>query len=183
MSDQNATPPGWYYAAGDPPGTQRYWDGATWQGGPQPVAAAGAGVGVASGPQLADPGKRIIARIIDFFVILVPVIIAIVLFGQGLVGSIVTFLIGAGYEIYLLGTRGYTIGKGIQNVKVVNADFSDINMETAARRYAITLVQVIPGVGQILSVVLFIANVVLLFTDSERQVVWDKIAKTKVINN
>ncbi|NNF53284.1 MAG: RDD family protein [Acidimicrobiales bacterium] len=183
MSDQNATPPGWYYAAGDPPGTQRYWDGATWQGGPQPVAAAGAGVGSAVGPQLADPGKRIIARIIDFFVILIPVIIAIVVFGQGLAGSIVTFLIGAGYEIYLLGTKGYTVGKGIQNVKVVNADFSDINMETAAKRYAIQLVQVIPGVGQLLAVVLFIANLVLLFTDSERQVVWDKIAQTKVINN
>ncbi len=30
-------PAGWYYAQGDPPGTQRYWDGAAWQGDPQPV--------------------------------------------------------------------------------------------------------------------------------------------------
>lgn len=183
MSDQNATPPGWYYAAGDPPGTQRYWDGATWQGGPQPVAAAGAPGAVAGGPQLATPGKRFIARIIDFFVIVIPVIIATVLFGQGVVGGIVVFLIGAGYEIYLLGTKGYTIGKGMQNIKVVNADFSDISMETAAKRYAINLVQIVPAVGPILSLVLFVANVVLLFTDSERQVVWDKIATTKVINN
>ncbi len=29
--------PGWYYAQGDPPGTQRYWDGELWQG--EPVAA------------------------------------------------------------------------------------------------------------------------------------------------
>ena len=28
-------PPGWYPADGDPPGTQRYWDGMQWQGGPQ----------------------------------------------------------------------------------------------------------------------------------------------------
>ena len=26
--------PGWYYAEGDPPGSQRYWDGELWQGGP-----------------------------------------------------------------------------------------------------------------------------------------------------
>lgn len=32
-----ALPPGWYYAEGDPPGTQRYWDGINWQGAPQLV--------------------------------------------------------------------------------------------------------------------------------------------------
>ncbi len=41
MSGQSAgggyRPAGWYYAQGDPPGTQRYWDGASWQGEPQPV--------------------------------------------------------------------------------------------------------------------------------------------------
>lgn len=38
MSDTGAPGPGWHYAEGDPPGTQRYWDGTQWQGGPQPVA-------------------------------------------------------------------------------------------------------------------------------------------------
>lgn len=33
--------PGWYQAEGDPPGTQRYWDGSAWQGGPQPSVGAG----------------------------------------------------------------------------------------------------------------------------------------------
>lgn len=41
MSGQSAgggyRPAGWYYAQGDPPGTQRYWDGSAWQGDPQPV--------------------------------------------------------------------------------------------------------------------------------------------------
>lgn len=39
MSYEN-TPPGWYHAEGDPPNSQRWWDGAKWVGGP---AAAGAG--------------------------------------------------------------------------------------------------------------------------------------------
>ena len=41
MSDQ--TPPGWYHAEGDPPGTQRYWDGSVWVGGPQPAGQPAAG--------------------------------------------------------------------------------------------------------------------------------------------
>lgn len=31
---------GWLHAEGDPPGTQRYWDGTAWQGEPQPVPQA-----------------------------------------------------------------------------------------------------------------------------------------------
>lgn len=37
MTDGNFQPPGWYHGAGDPPGTQRYWDGEIWVG--EPVAA------------------------------------------------------------------------------------------------------------------------------------------------
>lgn len=44
MTGQSAAggyrPAGWYYAQGDPPGTQRYWDGSSWQGDPQPVNPA-----------------------------------------------------------------------------------------------------------------------------------------------
>ena len=46
MSDQYGnTAPGWYYAEGDSPGTQRFWDGTEWQGGPQVVGAAAASPG------------------------------------------------------------------------------------------------------------------------------------------
>lgn len=40
-------PAGWYHADGDPPGTQRWWDGNQWVGGPvagttgAPVAQGG----------------------------------------------------------------------------------------------------------------------------------------------
>lgn len=36
-------PPGWYHAQGDPPGTQRWWDGELWQGEPVPSPSAGPG--------------------------------------------------------------------------------------------------------------------------------------------
>lgn len=39
MSYEN-NPPGWYHAEGDPPASQRWWDGSQWVGGP---AAAGSG--------------------------------------------------------------------------------------------------------------------------------------------
>ena len=37
MTNTGGTPAGWYYAPGDPEGTQRYWDGAQWIGEPQAV--------------------------------------------------------------------------------------------------------------------------------------------------
>ena len=77
MSTGSGQQSGWYYAQGDPPGTHRYWDGAQWVGGPQPVAAAGApgympgstpGLAygdMSSGRPLAGPGIRILARLLD----------------------------------------------------------------------------------------------------------------------
>ena len=70
MTDNPQTqPPGWYYAQGDPPGTQRYWDGSNWQGGPQPVPGAGMGGLGVDDPVLADPIKRIVGRLIDLSLI------------------------------------------------------------------------------------------------------------------
>lgn len=37
---EGSTPAGWYEAQGDPPGTQRWWDGTQWVGEPQPVPSA-----------------------------------------------------------------------------------------------------------------------------------------------
>lgn len=64
---ERATPAGWYHAAGDPVGTQRYWDGTAWQGQPMadrtavtpavavPVTLAPTGTGLPS-PAPVGPG-------------------------------------------------------------------------------------------------------------------------------
>ena len=40
MNETGSAAAGWFHAEGDPPGTQRYWDGHAWIGEPQPVPAA-----------------------------------------------------------------------------------------------------------------------------------------------
>ncbi len=92
------TAPGWYYAEGDPPHTQRYWDGNQWTTAPvyeQPQAPPPSGYPpqpMPNGPQvygepgygpfqrLGDPGSRIGARVIDFIITAVCVVgLAVVL--------------------------------------------------------------------------------------------------------
>ncbi len=131
-------PPGWYQAAGDPPGTQRYWDGTQWQGGPQPVATAGgvsapggAQAAVGGGAPAAQIGARIVAALIDtgivIGIIIVGTIVAAVLGAVadvlGLLVFLVTYLGALGFglynQIYLLGTTGQSIGKKQQGVKLL----------------------------------------------------------------
>ncbi len=124
MSDQSSTPAGWYHAPGDPPDTQRYWDGAQWTGEPQPVAAATppptGGVapppvpgamapGVAGGANpdydaqlgvtLANPGMRILARFIDGIILFIPGVIIATIVGASATGFGGDFSFGS-YFIY-----------------------------------------------------------------------------------
>ncbi len=106
MSDQGTTPPGWYHVPGDPPDTQRYWDGAAWTGEPQPVASAPPAGGLAPPPApgaaypgavnpeydaqlgvpLANPGMRIVARFIDGLIMGVASFVIGLFFGLGSIG-------------------------------------------------------------------------------------------------
>ncbi len=92
MSDTPGQPaPGWYYAQGDPANTQRYWDGSSWQGGPQPIATPGNpmqnpigyGVGTSSdGEPWPNPWPALGARIIDAIIwIFIFMILAVTLGG------------------------------------------------------------------------------------------------------
>lgn len=62
---------GWYYCQGDPPGTLRYWDGQQWVGPPRAPAPSpqSSVVHVPGIGTLADPGLRIVARLIDVVIL------------------------------------------------------------------------------------------------------------------
>lgn len=123
MSDTgNERPAGWYHAEGDPPGTQRYWDGSAWQGGPQAAPDGGGLGGAAFGGAAAQamtsmPGmggndadyKGFFPTLFDFSlssflapkVIRILYIIGVVLICLGGVAMLIAFLAGGGTGILL----------------------------------------------------------------------------------
>ncbi len=137
MSDPSQQPPGWYYAQGDPPGTQRYWDGTQWQGGPQAAggtAAQAAGGATQGGAQRAEVGDRFMAFLIDAGIMVVGVIVLVIMVAifsaisdtlgglVGLVGYLGIFGFAIYNMIYLQGTTGQSIGKKQRNIKVLTTD-------------------------------------------------------------
>lgn len=209
MSDTPQTqPPGWYYAQGDPPGTQRYWDGQKWEGGPQPVPGAGhdAMAGGAAVPGLAEPIMRIGARVIDYIVwFIVNVVFSALFLGTalatgnveevsyiaGVLAGLLTTLIIAAYEAVLVGTQGATLGKMALGLKVVRGDGSPADLKDGVMRILPYLVlSVLSAIIPFFSLIAFLVFVVVglislvfLFTDDKRQTVWDKVAKTLVVSS
>lgn len=205
MSYQSENQPaGWYYAQGDPVGTQRYWDGNSWQGGPQPVQA---GVGANTGPQsgVAEASTRMLGRFLDAIAWLVLGSIAFYGGGSEIVGidtdnpqinytfltlALAPVLICA-YEILMVGLRGATLGKLALGLKVMNADGTDVGFPGAVRRMILYAaisalgligVEAVETIGGFLLLGVFIAGVVMLFTEPRRQTPWDKVANTIVVS-
>ncbi len=125
--------PGWYYAQGDPPGTQRYWDGSQWQGAPQPVGIPQeTAVGGAAAGRFAAPGARFVAALIDAAISVAIVLVgfllgflvlAVVWEPLGVVIMILTYLGAFGFQVYnafiMQGRTGQTFGKRHQGIKLV----------------------------------------------------------------
>lgn len=134
MSDSQMQP-GWYYAQGDAPGTQRYWDGTQWVGGPQPVGQAQDSVTTAvGGGSYAEWSQRFVAWLIDTGIqlgiyIAVLILTAIAAAASDSLGSVIS-LLGAlglfGFQIWnhviRQGQIGQTLGKTQQNLKLVRDD-------------------------------------------------------------
>lgn len=123
-------PAGWYYAQGDPPGTQRYWDGEMWQS--EPVYPPGGVAGASPNRAYADWGSRVAATLIDgaIGVGLLLVVYALA-FGLGSVsetlGVIVALVIGLPVVLgflyvffWLPGTIGTTPGRRIMGYEIVS---------------------------------------------------------------
>jgi uncharacterized RDD family membrane protein YckC len=199
VSDAPSQPgPGWYYAQGDPPNTQRYWDGTQWQGGPQPISAPGQVGGsfeaVSAEGNLATPGQRILARLIDAVIwIFVSFFFAVAVGGgtstmgttdlgaQSWFAGVLSTLVIVAYEVLMVANKGGTLGKLALGLRVVKEDGSPADLNTAVMRILTYVIGIVPVIGGLISFLIGIGSVVLLFTDKRRQTVWDKIAKTIVV--
>jgi uncharacterized RDD family membrane protein YckC len=200
-SQTPSMPPGWYSAQGDPPSTQRWWDGQQWVGGPQMIEPAPGAVpsgsawspgpgpampsyGVAvrpSGPggrTLAEPGQRIIARLIDWAIVFVALLVlaAISGTGNGTGGLILLFaVVTIAYEIAFVALKGATPGKMMLGLGVITEGGTvPPGWGPAALRW---LMGAIPYVA----FVIWLVSLVFLFNDPEHRTVADRVAKTRVI--
>lgn len=150
--------------------------------------------------ELAGPGARLGARIIDFVIMSVVAVVLIIigllaLFGIaddsatdeeaafGLAAFFGTWaiigLVGLLYEVVMIATRGQTLGKMMTSVKVVRADNGLVpGWGKSIGRWIIPLVLgFIPVVGPFLSLLVYLS----LLWDSARQGWHDKAAATIVI--
>lgn len=124
--------PGWYHAQGDPAGTQRYWNGSQWVGGPQalgqPQDSPGHGAhgfGAAAGQGVVQPatsyGPRAIAWVIDTW----PAWLVTVL-NVSIEGNIVLALqlLALAYIVVskgvMMGQTGQSVGKRTQGIRLVS---------------------------------------------------------------
>lgn len=171
--------------------------------GPPPAYgnAPAAGYGYAPGPVGGSPagmGKRLLARLIDGLLLLV-VFLALAIpmgvfsamspsanstafdgarIGANLAFNAVALLLGAAYEIGLIGARGATIGKQAMGIKVINIETGAVpGFGPAALRWLIPAIgSFFCGIGELL------VYVSPFFDSSGRQLGWhDKVAKTQVV--
>ena len=191
MSDMPPPPPddsGWSSEPPPPPGPPAH----------SPQAATGwATLGTGGAVELAGPGGRLGARIIDtvimgvvIFILLIAGIASAIGFSGGeeesaaAVGAFVAFaivavVIGVLYEVTMIATKGQTLGKMATRIKVVRADNGlEPGWGKAIGRWIIpAALGFIPFVGWILSLLVYLS----LLWDKVRQGWHDKAAGTLVI--
>ena len=148
---------------------------------------------------LATPGRRLVARLIDIVIVLIVTIFlavvgivsflasaessneaggALVLFGFGGIAVFVVILLL--YEPTMIALRGQTLGKMAANIRVVGiADGEVPGWGKALGRWVLPgLVAFIPVIGGLLSLLVYIS----LLWDDRRQGWHDKLGTTVVVN-
>jgi uncharacterized RDD family membrane protein YckC len=122
---------------GDPYGQNPYAGG---PGGPDPLAGM---------PPLAEGGKRVLARIIDIIIVLIPAFlldwIAVGLHdsdfstGRSAVGGVFTAGIGFLYEFFMTRATGQTVGKKAMGIRAAMLDNGNVPTPTASAVRALVL--------------------------------------------
>ena len=166
MSDMPPPPPddsGWSSEPPPPPAGPS---------GPEGVPAGGyASLGTGGTVEIATPGVRLGARVIDI------VIGIIITFIVGFIDPLILpILAGAAYEIFFVALKGQTPGKMATRIKVVRADNGELpGWGPAAGRW------VLPAVGYVLLILPGLLVHASLLWDDRRQGWHDKAVRTLVV--
>jgi uncharacterized RDD family membrane protein YckC len=189
LSEGAVTPQGWYRAEGDPVGTQRFWDGHKWQGGPRLARHLTADAQGAP----AEVIERILARFVDLIVWLVISVTVHAALGEPLIyggsgakwwiAGLISLVIIATYEVVLPVILGATIGKIAMGLGVVSDDGSAVAQESALIRVAPALLAAVPVYGLYLAVLVAFVSIPLMISDRRTQAIWDKLAHTVVVKS
>lgn len=161
-----------------------------------PAMTGWAIMGTGQQVELASPGARLGARILDIVIMVIGTVVLFILgvsalfFSTspdeetGVLLSILLFgvlilLIGLLYEVVMIATRGQTLGKMMTSIKVVRADNGAVpGWGKSIGRWIIpSVVLVIPYVGWIVYLLIYLS----LVWDSARQGWHDKAAATLVV--
>lgn len=188
MSDSSQMQPGWYYAQGDAPGTQRYWDGTQWVGAPQPVGGAVEGAGGAAMSAAGAPvefGPRAMGWLVDVLPAWILAWVGNFMLGRSGIVSILGFLLILGSLGYVLFNKGFkmggtgqSIGKGMQNTKLVSDDTGQpIGVGMGFARLGLSFAAIVVTCG-----LAYIVDHLWPLWDPEKKRLLDKILKTSVVS-
>ncbi len=191
-SPQNPAP-GYYYAAGDPPGTVRQWDGAQWLGDPMP-APPSAGATSTESAQFGSLGSRLGAVVIDFVIVIAISFVGLLVFGdvdtgdggfsasggaeQILIGFLVMVVMTA-----LIAVKGATPGKMMLGLTITTEDgvTTPPGAQKAIMRSLPYLIGNVPVLGFFVIVGALIASLIMISNDPENRSAFDRIGNTRVI--
>ncbi|WP_345036648.1 RDD family protein [Streptomyces sannanensis] len=186
---------------GPPPGEPPY--GGPPFGGPGGPYEYGGRDPLAGMPPLADTGKRILARIVDFFIVIIPLYLISLPFGGALavnrdssddlgrtfgqaytgaqlVWSLIAVVAYVGYDTYFTRSNGQTLGKRLMNLRVAMLkDGSVPDMGTSLIRAAVLW---LPALLCCPCLWWLIILVMILVDKPYRQGVHDKAGKTVVVS-
>lgn len=134
---------------------------------------------MARSQELASPGKRLLARIVDGLVFVIPAFIISVALGGGWIATAVMTVLYGIYEIFMISNRGQTLGKMALSIKVVDEATGAVpSMEASGMRYGLPGgLSLIPWIGGLLSLVIYLS---ILWRD-RKQGFHDTFAKTLVV--
>jgi uncharacterized RDD family membrane protein YckC len=143
---------------------------------------------------LAMPWKRLVANILDGLILAVPSFIALGLWfylaGDNSAANLLLvsapFLIVAFiYQVWPTAVFGQTLGKHIMQIRIVSAqDLGRPGWWRAVRRWGLYAVfSLIPILGGLISLIIWIVGGVMVLTRADRKAVHDLVADTMVVND